>query len=196
MCQIVRLRGFSAVLCVSLLTFALPLARATMVPRLSFEELTDSSDLVVSGSIIRSWAAWDSGHKYIWTHYEISVASAPKGKTAATVEFAEPGGTLDGVAHAIAGAVSYRPGEQVVVFLQRMPNGYLRTTGWGQGKYSLDSAGRVHGSALRAAEVVDLRQPARASTSLETLDGMSLRDLALRVSARVRGTAPTAGGAK
>ena len=111
---------------------------ATTLPRLSFEELTDTSDLVVSGRITRAVAAWDNDRKYIWTHYELSVASAQKGTPGTTVDFAEPGGAIDGVAMTIPGSVVYEPGERVLVFLQRMPNGYLRTTGWGQGKYKID----------------------------------------------------------
>lgn len=188
MYQIARLAARGVAAGVLLLFSAQTTALATMVPRLSFEELTDSSDLVVSGAVTRSWAAWDAGRNYIWTHYELAVTSALKGKAAPSVEFAEPGGKLDGVVHAIAGSVSYRNGETVVVFLQRMPNGYLRTTGWGQGKYNLDPSSRVRGgSALRGLDTVDLKKPAAGATSLETLDGLSLRDLSLRVSSRARG---------
>jgi hypothetical protein len=162
-------------------------ATGTIVPRLSFEELTDSSDAVVSGTVIRSWPAWDSGHKYIWTHYELSVTASHKGTAPSRVEFAEPGGTLDGVALAIAGTVSYWPGERVVVFLQKMPNGYLRTTGWGQGKYGLDASGRLRGgSALRNVEVVNIGGSLSGATSLETLDGITVGELNRRVAARIR----------
>lgn len=112
-------------------------AHSALVPRLSFEELTDQSDLVASGYINRSWVAWDASHKYLWTHYELDVTSLHKGTAGRVVEFAEPGGTADGIAMEIAGSVIYVPGENVFVFLQKMPNGYLRTTGWAQGKYSL-----------------------------------------------------------
>jgi hypothetical protein len=144
-------------------------ASATLIPRLSFEELTDASDLIVSGRVSAAWTAWDREHKYIWTHYSLSVASSLKGTPATIVEFAEPGGALDGRVMNISGTVSYAVGDNMVVFLARMPNGYLRTTGWAQGKYSLDARGRIHGEA-----------------SLQTLEGMSLTELGQRVSARSR----------
>jgi hypothetical protein len=170
---------------------------ATLVPRLSFEEMTDSSEMVVAGTVTRSWTAWDSDHRYIWTHYELAVASAPKGHASARVEFAEPGGKLDGVLHSIAGTVSYQPGESVVLFLQRMPNGYLRTAGWGQGKYGLDQNQKLKGgSGLRGAEVVDLARPVAGSTSIETLDGITLSELNVRVSVRVRLAAQNAARSK
>jgi hypothetical protein len=159
---------------------------ATQVARLSFEELTDSSDLIVSGRLTRSWAAWDAGHKYIWTHYALSAGAVHKGAAGPTVELAEPGGTLDGIVMSVAGAVAYTPGEDVVVFLQRMPNGYLRTAGWGQGRYRIDAHGRIRaGSAMRGLEFVDTRTPAGSLTSLTTLEGMSLNELSLRIAARL-----------
>jgi hypothetical protein len=153
----------------ALATFVLPAAFATEIPRLSFEELTDTSSLVLTGTITRSWSAWEPTHKYIWTHYEVAVESVQKGAPARLVEFAEPGGTVDGFAMNVEGAVVYRPSDQVLVFLQRVPNGYLRTTGWGQGKYSVDKTGTLH-----------------AHASLRTLDGLTVQQAAQRIASRVR----------
>jgi hypothetical protein len=158
---------------------------ATSIARLSLDELTDTSDMVVAGHVNRSWAAWDGNHKYIWTHYELSVGSTHKGHPPSTVEFAEPGGTMDGVAMAIAGSVSYHSGENVFIFLQRMPNGYLRTTGWGQGRYSVDASGTLHSdSALRGLDVVDTKTAVAATSSARSLEGMSIAQAGARIAAR------------
>lgn len=162
-------------------------ATATLVPRLSFEQLVDASELIVSGRVTSTWSAWDREHKYLWTHYNLSVASTVKGSSASNVEFAEPGGALDGYAMTIAGSVRYAVGDNMVVFLSRMPNGYLRTAGWAQGKYALDSRGRLHASASLGAQILDAKNPASGS-SLQTLEGMSLSELGQRVSARLRAT--------
>jgi hypothetical protein len=163
----------------------LPSATATLIPRLSFEQLTDTSELVVSGRITNTWTAWDQEHKYIWTHYNLSVASSLKGTPATIVEFAEPGGALDERVMSIAGSVYYAVGDNMVVFLSRMPNGYLRTTGWAQGKYALDARGRLHAQASLGAEAMDVKSPP-AGSSLQTLEGMSLTELGQRVSAQSR----------
>jgi hypothetical protein len=142
---------------------------ATSIARLSLDELTDTSDMVVAGHVNRSWAAWDDNHKY----------------PPSTVEFAEPGGTMDGVAMAIAGSVSYHSGESVFIFLQRMPNGYLRTTGWGQGRYSVDASGTLHSdSALRGLDVVDTKTAVAATSSARSLEGMSIAQAGARIAAR------------
>ncbi len=126
-------------------------AGATTLPRLTFEQLADSSEIVAAGRVVRTWTAWDPEHKYIWTHYLLSVTDTAKGPHSAAVEFAEPGGALDGMSLTVAGAAGYRVGEDVAVFLSRMPNGYLRTAGWTQGKLSIDKAGRLHASGAAAA---------------------------------------------
>jgi hypothetical protein len=174
-------------------TFALLIASnldATSVPSLTFEELTGHSELIVSGQITRSWADWDSEHKFIWTHYKLSVSSVQKGAPGATVELSEPGGVAGDRGMAIAGSVEYRPGDQVAVFLERMPNGYLRTTGWGQGKYMIDKTGHLHADAsLRGIEVVRADQRVKpdptGGTSLRTLDGITIGELRARVAAQV-----------
>jgi hypothetical protein len=168
-------------------------AGATSVPSLTFEELADHSELILAGEITRSWQSWDSEHKFIWTHHELRVSSAQKGSPGSTVVVSEPGGVIGERGMAIAGSVEFRPGDRVAVFLQRMPNGYLRTTGWGQGKYTVDQTGHLHAeTSLRGIEVV--KSLTIAGTSLRTLDGISLPELRAWVAARV--TVPRAGSKK
>ena len=158
-------------------------AFATSVSRLSFEDLTDRSDLVVSGQINRSWADWDAEHKFIWTHYELSVSDTLKGSAGSTVTLSEPGGIVGDKGMNIAGAVSYVQGEKVVVFLQRMPNGYLRTVGWSQGKFRVDQDGKLRGEASGLGlELVGAN--ARTATPLRSLEGLSVGQLRGLVLAR------------
>ena len=110
-----------------------------------------------------------------------------KGKPASSEEFAEPGGELGDASMMIPGTVLYGVGESVVVFLARMPNGYLRTTGWAQGKYTLEQNGRLHSFAAIGADMINAK--ATAGISLRTLDGMSFAELKQRVAARLVGRA-------
>ena len=160
-------------------------ALATSVPRMSFEELTDHSEMVVSGEVARTWSEWDSDHKFIWTHHELAVSGTQKGTAAATVVVSEPGGIVGGLGMSIAGSVVYQNGDKVVAFLQRMPNGLLRTTGWGQGKYRVDG-GRLHADeSLRGIEIVNGKS-AVSGSSLRSLEGMTVNELSVRIASRVR----------
>jgi hypothetical protein len=154
--------GGARAACVAVL--AVTSAAATLVPQLSFEQLTDSAEMILSGKITDSWTAWDQSHKYIWTHYHLQVDTILKGSPAAVIEFAEPGGSIGTDSMIVGASPMYAAGENAVIFLSRMPNGYLRTTGWTQGKWTLDDRGRVQGPAIR--------------------DSVTLRDLARMVAAR------------
>ena len=81
-------------------------AGATSLPTLSFEQLTDRSELIVTGQIVRSWTDWDSPHKFIWTRYELAVSGRLKGSAGGTVVFSEPGGVVGLQGMAVAGALS------------------------------------------------------------------------------------------
>jgi len=150
-------------------------ASATSVPLLTFEQLTDQSEMVVSGQIARTWSDWDSSHRFIWTHYELAVGALYKGLAGSTVVLSEPGGAVGASSQIVADAVRYAVGDRVFVFLQRMPNGYLRTTGWAQGKYIVDAASRVHAASALA-------------MASRPVDGLSTRELAARVTTRVQQT--------
>jgi hypothetical protein len=171
-------------------------AGATSVPQLSFEELIDHSDLIVSGQVTRSWAEWDSEHKFIWTHYEVAVSAAHKGTPGATAVVSEVGGIVGDRGMSVAGTVGYQTGEKVLVFLTRVPNGYLRTTGWGQGKYTVDEKNILHASAsLRSIEIVQGKGTA-TGTPIRTLEGMSSAELHNRIAARLRSQQPAQGSTR
>lgn len=123
--------------------------RATLVPRLDFEALNAQADSIVHARVTRSWSEWDAERRFIWTHYELAVHEVLKGNAVRAMIVSEPGGALDGRTLRVAGAVRFRPGEELVLFLYRTPIGYMRTVGWGQGKFSVAN-GRVNGASLQS----------------------------------------------
>jgi hypothetical protein len=153
-------------------------AQATLVPALSLEGLVDQSETIVHGRVTSAWTAWDSGHKYIWTHYRMEVLDPVRGNPGASVVVSEPGGSLDGVTMRISGAPDYAVGEEAIVFLYRTPIGYLRATGYGQGKYTVTPHMRVHGN-LNGFEL--LKRDSSRGVSLSTLDGLTVAEFKARV---------------
>jgi hypothetical protein len=175
----------AAVCAASLLLLFAPL-RATTIPGTTFEEMTDRSEVIATGRVTRSWTAWDDSHKYIWTHYEIKLSGTYKGRPDSSLVVSEPGGVVGDRGMMIAGVSGYAVGEQVAVFLERMPNGYLRTTGWGQGKFDIDPKGRIHGTAGPNLEIAPASGTLRrGDTSIRSLDGIDLQTLRALISARV-----------
>ena len=153
---------------------------AAVFPRFSAEELTARSQVIVQGTVVRSWTAWDPEHKYIWTHYQVNLSDVIRGASAATFTVSEPGGSLDGANQQVSGAISYTPGETDFLFLYQTPIGYWRTSGGPQGKFVVDSAGRVRGGATTAVYAQSAGRAA-AGTALPTLDGLSVLDFKNRL---------------
>lgn len=106
-----------------LAAFAALAGSATTVVRLSLEDIVDRSELIVTGRVVRTWAAWDGQHRYIWTHNQIAVRSVAQGSRTANLVVSEPGGVVGSDGMQIAGPPTYAPGEEVMLFLERMPNG-------------------------------------------------------------------------
>ena len=168
-----------------LLLFYAAVATATSIPRLSFEQLVDESDAVVSGTVTRTWSEWDAAHQFIWTRALIAVASTHKGAASKTALVSELGGQVDGRGMAVAGSPRYIAGESVLVFLKNYPGLGYRTLGWGQGRYELDASGKIHGAATSGDLQVVSLTASKAGTALSSLDNITLRELNVKIAGRL-----------
>lgn len=162
--------------------------RATQVLRMSLEEVVDASESIVQGTVVRTWSAWDEGGKYIWTHYEIQVADKLKGSVPGTIVVSEPGGAVGETELQIAGTPRYEVGEEVVLFAERTPLGYLRTCGWGQGKFSVVRSGpsgtitvRTAAKGIQMVERPSATQSKPKGTPLGEVNGLELEQFKTRV---------------
>lgn len=171
------------------LVLSLPLG-ATLVPRMTIEQMMDSSDAVVHGTIARTWSAWDSSHEFIWTHYELRLTESMLGDILDKVVISEPGGTVGNDSMEIVGAPRYRIGEEVVLLTARTPIGYLRTSGWGQGRFDVVADPRTGFKVVRSGLAgIELVEPAGAAsaaalkpgTSPKSLDGLPLDQFKSRI---------------
>ena len=135
---------------------------ASLTPRFSFEELVSRSEIIAQARVIAEWSAWDSEHRYIWSHYRMQVTDAIRGGAASTVVVSEPGGTVGGISQAVDGVNAWNPGDNVIIFLHHVPNGYLRTTGGAQGNARISADDRVmlasNGAMVGTSSGTDLRQ--------------------------------------
>lgn len=161
-----------------------PPALATLVPQLTVEEMAAEAQFVVHGKVARKWSAWDVGGQMIWTHYQLQLDEALKGAPGSSLVVSEPGGVVGEQGISIAGTPEYDVGDEVVLLVWRTPIGYLRTSGWGQGKFHVSaakgsSAKTVHASRRLPGVELFSRQAAdsrRQTTFPDSLDGLSLEE--------------------
>jgi hypothetical protein len=178
--------SFLAFACAALATL-----HATTVATMSFDEAVERSSAIVHGKVVRSWTSWDPEHTAIWTHYRIEVRDALKGARKSAITLSEPGGEIDGKRMDIVGAPRYAVGEEVVVFAALTPIGYLRTCGWGQGKFQVQASsaspsGQVVRSGASGVQLVSVRKrTGPAAASVASSDGADLEAFLARIRAAV-----------
>ena len=149
--------------------------QAAAVPSLTLEDVIDQSEIIVHGRVGHSWTAWDHAHKYIWTHHAIEVIDRVRGAGAGPVVASEPGGELNGMGMKFSGSLTYSPGEETILFLYRTPIGYWRTTGAGQGKYTITAGQKVRAN-------ID----GRGINDWHGIDGLTVESLKARVRESLR----------
>lgn len=98
------------------------LAHATVIAKESIEEMTQASEVIVRGTVLRAEAQWDEAHRSIWTYAEVKIAETLKGTAPMIVLVRSPGGEVGDVGQLVAGAPRFTVGDDVVLFLFRPPD--------------------------------------------------------------------------
>lgn len=115
-----------------------PGAGATSLVALDVAGLTDGSDAVVRGHVVRVESRWTRDRLRIVTDVEISVDGALKGAAPRTVVVLQPGGQVGDIGQAVEGLARFRPGEEVLVFLERQGPERYALVGMAQGKLRIE----------------------------------------------------------
>lgn len=132
----------AALLTAALLSsLAAPTARATSVQHFGTAQLTELSDTIVRGTVVKVEARLHPEHQFIYTYVTVRVDEPLKGLATSGQEIVlqELGGRVDRTIHHVPGVPDYREGEQVVSFLENHVGGFYRTYGMIQGKFSVAS---------------------------------------------------------
>lgn len=113
------MRTFRMFLLAALLAVALPARALTVLPA-TFEELVRESVAVVHGRVREVQGRWTSDRRTIESAVTLDVYDAFKGAVTATATatFVVPGGEAGGRILVMPGAPTFRPGDEVVVFLR------------------------------------------------------------------------------
>jgi hypothetical protein len=111
--------------------------RATTVVPMSIEDLARSSVAIVIGTV-DDLTAVQSPDGRIFTLVHLTLEQVLKGDlSAAAITLKESGGTVAGRREVVFGAPEFRLGETALLFLSTAPDGSLRTTQLGLGKFQL-----------------------------------------------------------
>jgi len=168
-------RGALALLTLALLALVTP-AYATVMVEIPIEELIASSDAIVHAHVLRTGAQLETfeGHLEAHTIAELRIDEWLRGTGGERALIDEIGGTVEGNGSWIDGTPRYRDGEEVVVFLRRLPSGAYRTVGMEQGRFDV-----VHTVTASGARTVVERDTSTLAFAAWVNGAMQVRDGAL-----------------
>jgi hypothetical protein len=156
-------------------------AFATQVQYQSSLELAQSSEVVIRGQVQSVRSYWNDDHSRILTEINIDVVDQHKGRATGQVTVVQMGGVVDTVRMTVAGALSWKRGEDVLLFLEPSLPGRFRVAGFSQGKFKVERDPRdgveyVRQASLGNAELVGAPKAStigpQGAAQRPTLDGL------------------------
>ncbi len=173
-----RWLALAALLCASA-------AQATTLLAQDLPALTRASTLVVRGAVVETHARWTLDGSRIMTDTTVTITERWKGEAPASIVVMQPGGEVGEVGQLVHGVARFRPGEDVVLFLEARGGRYL-VTGMVQGKFLVEQSS--DGKAQFARQALDgealfmdpvTRQPVQPVPAVLRLEVLRAQVLAL-----------------
>jgi hypothetical protein len=130
-----RMRFVSPAICTAAAFLLCAVAAATTLERMTVEQMTRASQLVVRAKCRGNSTGWDAGE--IWTFSEFQVEDAWKGAAPANLTVRLLGGRAGDLASSVSGVPRFRSGEEVVLFLEPTRKGDFSVVSWVQGTFRI-----------------------------------------------------------
>lgn len=147
-------------------------ALATQVMERTPRQLAGESTLIVDGKVTGVRSYWNEGHSRILTEAMVAVSGTHKGSAGSTVRVVQLGGVVGNVRMTAHGAVSWKRGEEVLLFLEPALPGSYQVAGFSQGKYLIQRDPNTGKAYVQQAMPPDAGTTAktRAGTARVTMD--------------------------
>ncbi|MCI0451905.1 MAG: hypothetical protein L0Z51_05860 [Candidatus Latescibacteria bacterium] len=129
---------------------------ATQVIQRSPKELAQESQLVVDGKVASVRSYWNEDNSKILTEAVVSVGSTYKGGAASSVRVVQLGGVVGNVRMTAHGALQWKKGEEVLLFLEPSTPGAFQVAGFSQGKYTIERDPRTGKAFVKHALPADM----------------------------------------
>jgi len=104
----------------------------------SMENLSKTADIVAVGKVTGTKSEWDQNKTRIFTLVTLQVSEYVKGGEGNSLTITTPGGEVGDVGELYTHVPTFRPNEEVVVFLEKEAPGRYRVAGGDQGKYNIE----------------------------------------------------------
>lgn len=134
------------IIAIVLFTACIPCQSSAMVVTLSTENLTKTSDVIITGDVINSKSFWSADKQFIYTMATVAIREVIKGRPHQNnLTIVLEGGEVDGIGLKVSDVAPLTMGETVLLFLSpekaTIPAMRYRIVGKAQGKYTIDKNG-------------------------------------------------------
>ena len=137
---------------------------ASVVIKMSLEELVDKADVIVEGQVEAVYTQWDNGRQLTFTYVAVRVDDPLKGDRTRSLLIRQLGGRIGNYELTVPGMPRFRQEDVVILFLAVSGNGTFQVLGMNQGKYEI-----VEGYAtsnLTGVDLLDKKIGAAVGTSV------------------------------
>lgn len=119
----------------ALALFSGAVADATTIARMSLAQLAQAAPLIIRARCGANYVAQDAGE--IWTFTSFQVEETWRGEAPPQITVRLLGGTMGDITSHVSGVPQFRPGEDVILFLQPTKRGDFSVVSWEQGTFRI-----------------------------------------------------------
>jgi hypothetical protein len=112
--------------------------QASQIVYRSPRQMGEESALVVQGKVTGVRSYWNDGHTKIFTETRVAIDRSFKGSAGPEVRVVQLGGIVGHVQMKVEGALEWRTGEDVLLFLEPFSGDRYMVYGLSQGKYEIE----------------------------------------------------------
>jgi hypothetical protein len=120
------------------LSFIITPVLSTQIIYRSPNQMGLESPLVVQGKVSSVQSFWNEKQTKIFTETVIEIEQTFKGQNRRSARILQLGGVVDNVRMTVHGALSWKPGEEVLLFLEEYDSDRFRVAGFSQGKFNIE----------------------------------------------------------
>jgi hypothetical protein len=147
---------------------------ATQIIQKSPQQLGEASELVVLGKVASVQSYWNEKRTKMFTKTQIHIETTYKGQKRQSVDIIQLGGVVDNVRVTVSGALQWKQGEEVLLFLEPYMKDQYQVSGFSQGRYEIErdkETGKAYVKvpSLEKSEIAsgNKKQPAVQSASMK-----------------------------
>lgn len=107
--------------------------RATTLMQMSVAQMARAAREIVRARCVENSVVWDTGE--LWTLTTFDIEESWRGAARGQITVRLLGGQTDAVTSGIAGVPRFRPGEEVILFLEPTSRGDYSVVSWQQGTF-------------------------------------------------------------